>query len=352
MPSQNENIHLIISEDDYLVTEAARKIIGDYVDVDLIDSRTSTNEELQLSDIRRADESFSTPPFLEPVKVTWWKNVGFLPGAKGSDGEGGGGRGPSAAVKEALQRFADKVKASQLPPNQIFILSGSKLLKTSTFAKAFAAHAHEQRFEVPKKERDAQAFALARAVEAAKAEGLKFVQGADIAFVSLVGSDTRNLMNELLKLICYLGPDAKEITPQAVEAVTSRAIGSDVRPWDVTDGLGERNVAKLMRGFSRYQGDGNFAIFMTQIIEKFFRDYVAYKAALEEGRREVFDQMAPWMVNKIQGHLRNWHLTELRLARSAFLELRERMVSTLSPEAAETLIVTQAVKYCRPPRRR
>ncbi len=352
MPSQNENIHLIIGEDDYLVTEAARKIVGDCVDVDLIDSRVSTNETLQLADIRRADESFSTPPFLEPVKVTWWKNVGFLPGAKGTDGEGGGGRGASESVKKALESFAKKVNASQLPSNQIFILSGPKLLKTSTFAKAFAARAQEQRFEVPKKEREAQALALSRAVEAAKGAGLKFVQGADIAFVSLVGADTRNLMNELEKLICYLGPDAKEITPQAVEAVTSRAAGTDARPWDVTDGLGERNVAKLIKGFSRYQGDSNFAIFMTQIIEKHFRDYVVYKAALEEGHREVFDQMAPWMANKIQGHLRNWHLTELRLARSAFLELRERMVSTLSPEAAETLVVTQAVRVCRPARRR
>ena len=56
------NLHVIIGEDDYLVGETAKKIVGDGVGLEVVDSMNSTNAELQLADIREADASFSTPP--------------------------------------------------------------------------------------------------------------------------------------------------------------------------------------------------------------------------------------------------------------------------------------------------
>ena len=106
-------VHVIIGEDDYLVSEAAKRIVGDGVGLEVIDSATASNADLQLADLRAADEAFSTPPFLDPRKVTWWKNVRFLP-------QGGKG-GPSEDVKAALEKFARKVllcrrtKVSSLP---------------------------------------------------------------------------------------------------------------------------------------------------------------------------------------------------------------------------------------------
>ena len=127
------NLHVIIGEDDYLVTETAKRIIGDERWLEVVDSLNSTNEDLQLADLREADASFSTPPFLEPCKVTWWKNVHFLPQS--------GGRAASSAVKAGLEKFAGKLAASPLPENQHFILSGPKLLMTSIFAKTLKSAA-------------------------------------------------------------------------------------------------------------------------------------------------------------------------------------------------------------------
>ena len=119
---------MIIGEDDYLVQETAKKLIGEAGPaLEVIDSNAAANAELQLRDIVAADASFSTPPFLDPVKVTWWRNVGFLPC--------GGRGGPSEAVKTALEKFARKLAANPLPENQRFILSGPRLLQTSVFAK-------------------------------------------------------------------------------------------------------------------------------------------------------------------------------------------------------------------------
>ena len=63
------NLHVIIGEDDYLVAEAAKRVVGDGTGLETIDSLNSTNEDLQLADLREADASFSTPPFLDPRKV-------------------------------------------------------------------------------------------------------------------------------------------------------------------------------------------------------------------------------------------------------------------------------------------
>ena len=94
------NLHIIIGEDDFLVDSTAKKIIGDGVGLEVVDSANSGNAELQLADLREADASFSTPPFLDPRKVTWWRNVHFLPG---------GGKAPAADVKSALEKFAAKL---------------------------------------------------------------------------------------------------------------------------------------------------------------------------------------------------------------------------------------------------
>ena len=44
------NLHLIIGEDDYLVSETAKKVVGDGTGLEVVDSMNSTNAELQLKD--------------------------------------------------------------------------------------------------------------------------------------------------------------------------------------------------------------------------------------------------------------------------------------------------------------
>ena len=187
------NIHVIIGKDDYLVGETARKTVGDGVGLETIDSANSTNAELQLADLVKADESFSTPPFLDPRKVTWWKNVHFLPGGKASE-----------EVKSALEKFASKMASARLHENQHFILSGPQLLKTSVFAKSLAGAAEVVIFAA-EKPWEAVRSAAVRAIDAAGEMGLKFRPGAAERFVSVVGTDSRSIQSELGKLRDYSG---------------------------------------------------------------------------------------------------------------------------------------------------
>ena len=323
------NLHVIIGEDDYLVGETAKKVIGDGVGLEVVDSMNSTNADLQLADIREADASFSTPPFLDPKKVTWWKNVHFLPG--------GGKKGAAEDVKEALEKFAQRLAATPLPENQHFILSGPHLLKTSVFAKTLAASAEMVVFAA-EKPWEAARNAAVRVIDLAAEMNLKFDPGVAEKFVSVVGTDSRSLMSELGKMRDYLGKDAHTITAADVEEITSQGYGVEPEVWDVTDAIGKRDLAAALAALRKFELENGFAVFMTGIIEKFFRQLIDVKNGKTEG-------MNPYAARKNEGFLRNWTLNELRVARGRFLLLREKVVSGTT--SGDILVVNELVRVVR-----
>ncbi len=309
------NLFVIIGEDDYLVSETVQKLIGSANEaVEIIDSRNSTNEDLQLKDLALADASFSTPPFLEPIKITWWKHVGFLPV--------GGGKGPSEATKVALEKFAKKLAANPLPENQKFILSGPKLLQTSIFAKTLKPVAEITVFSSGKPWEQARQ-AEQRVIGMAQELGLQFAPGAERAFVGRVGSDTRSLANELQKMRDYLG-DKTIITVADISAISSQGAGVEPYLWEVTNALGVRNFAKVRAAVKPFEGENGFAVFMTTVLEKFFRQMI------QDPKPEF---------------LAYWTPRELVAARRLFISLREKAVS--SSESIDTLIYIALARVCK-----
>ncbi len=334
------NLHVIIGEDDFLVTETAKKLIGNVGSaLEVIDSRNATNEDLQLKDLVAADASFSTPPFLEPVKVTWWRNVGFLP----SGGKGGAGE----TVKTALEKFARKLAANPLPVNQTFILSAPKLLQTSIFAKTLKPVAEFAIFATGKPWEQA-ATATARACDLAAAVGLSFAPGAAELFVSRVGTDTRSLMSEIGKMRDWLGEKSATITAADIAEVTSQGVGVEPSLWAVTDALGARDFAKVVEAIQPFESQDGFGVMATTVIEKFFRQLAELKDAHAKGKTDAATEgLSPFAVRKNLGFLRNWSLLELRAARHRFLQLREKVVS--SSGAADALVLVALANVCRRP---
>ena len=323
------NLHVIIGEDDYLVGETAKKVIGDGVGLEVIDSMNATNADLQMKDLREAEASFDTPPFLDPKKVTWWKNVHFLPG--------GGKKDSSEEVKEALEKFAKKLAGSPLPENQHFILSGPKLLRTSIFAKTLAPAAEMAVFAA-EKPWEAAKNATVRIIDLAAEAGLKFAPGAAEKFVSVVGTDSRSLMSELGKMRDYLGPGATAITAADVSEITSQGYGVEPVVWDVTDAIGRRDLNAALEAMRKFELENGFAVFMTGIIEKFFRQLIDVKNGKTEG-------MNPYALRKNEGFLRNWSPAELRAARARFLMLREKVVSGTT--SGDVLVTSTLVRVMR-----
>lgn len=317
------NLHVIIGEDDFLVEETAKKIIGDGLGLEVIDSMNSANEELRLKDIKEADASFSTPPFLDPKKVTWWKNVKFLPGG----GRGGKEEKVSEAVKLALEKFVKKLCSEELPENQHFILSGPSIMKTSVIAKTLQTKAEVVVF-AQGKPWEQKRTAAGRARELAADLGLDFAFGVAENFIDRVGVDTRSIMSELQKMRSFLGEGTKTITNSDVEAITSPGAGVEPELWSVTNAIGERNAAKLIVALERFEGQIGYEVFMTTIIERYFRNLLDVKNGTQEDPR-------------VAKYLNLWTVNELRRTRAKFVELRERAVSGGS---VANLVLTEALR--------
>ena len=326
-------LHVIVGEDDFLVEQAAKRIVGDGVGLEIVDSLNSTNAEAQLKDLQLADASFSTPPFLDPRKVTWWKNVTFLPG--------GGKKSAAEEVKLALEKFAEFLGAAKLPENQHFILSGPHLLKTSICAKTLATAAEMVVFAA-EKPWEAARNAAVRVIDLAAEMGLKFEPGAAEKFVSIVGTDSRSLMSELGKMRDYLGDEKSTISAADVAEITSQGYGVEPAVWDVTDAIGKRDLNAALAAMRKFELENGFAVFMTGIIEKFFRQLIDVKNRKTEG-------MNPYALRKNEGFLRNWSPVELRAARARFLMLREKVVSGTT--SGDTLVVSTLVRVMRRARR-
>ena len=320
------NVHLIIGEDDYLVGETAKKIVGDGIGLEVVDSVNASNAELQLADLKKADESLSTPPFLDPKKVTWWKNVHFLPGGKCSE-----------EVKTALEKFAEKLATIELPENQQFVLSGPRLLKTSIFAKRLSATAEIVVFAAEKPWEAARS-AVVRVIDLAKELGFSFAPGAAERFVAIVGLDMRSLVSELNKLRDYLGKESAVARTEDIAEVTSPGAKVEAEVWDVTDAIGKRDIAAALAAMKKFELENGFAVFLSGVIEKFFRQLIDVKEGRVEG-------MNPYAVRKNQGFLANWSLNELKAARARFLDLREKVVS--GTNAGDVLVATTLVRVMR-----
>ena len=354
---KSANIHLIVGEDDYLVEAAARKILGAAVEPSLRATAVETidgdagNQEEQLAALGACRASVQTPPFLDPVKLTWWRNVTFLPGAARTGS-------PAADVKQALEAFAADLAAHPLPSNQVLIVSAPKLLKTSVFAKTFRTFAQVVEFASGGKSRDRVDAALSRLPDLAAEEKLTFAPGADQAFISKVGTDTRIIVSELAKMRTYLGDERSEVTAADVAEVSSVG-GEEPELWDVTDALAQRSPVRLLKTLARFEGEPGFGILLSTVTEKFFRELIVYRDALDNGWLTPYGSWAKnvppdvladldagsgpgaskssWAVKNGARNAKAFTLMELRTARFRMLQARERLVSS----AADDAFVTQ-----------
>ena len=333
------SFHLIIGEDDYLVGEAAKRILSAAAEKEEIDSMLSVNEESQLSDIRAADAAFSTPPFLEPSKATWWRNVGFLP-------QSGSKKGPSEKVKETLVAFAEKIAANPLPENQIFVISGPRLLMTSVFAKTLKG-AGEVISLATAKAKEKSRDAVARAIDGAKERGFAFAPGAADAFVAAVGTDTRSIESELDKMRDYLG-NGGTATRREIAEISSPGAGVETPLWELTDAVASRDAAKAVEAAARFSGESGFDVMATTILERMFRNLAELKDAMQrgEGEKAALDIYgSPWTAKKNIAAASKWTLRELRFAWGRFMNLRERAVS--GALGTDNLVITEIIRAVR-----
>ena len=363
------NIHLFVGEDSYLVEAAARRVVEAAVPSEFRATAIETvsgeaeNMDAQLASLRECSASIQTPPFLDPVKLTWWRGVTFLPG-------GGVGGRLAEDVKAALDKFSESLVTSPLPGNQVLVITATKLLMTSVFAKRLKMIAHVVEFGGGGKGKERAQDALLRLPDLADDEKLAFAPGADQAFLAKVGSDTRTIVSELQKMRAYLGTERNEVTAADVAAVSSVG-GDEPELWAIHDAVSQRSPAALLKAVAPYEKDGS-GILVSTVMEKYFREAIVCRDALDRGwldkwgrwsdkippaARAALDAAgfgpttakSPWAVKNAVRRALPFTLTELRVARYRMLAAREKLVSS---DAGDALVVSELLRSISKPRTR
>ncbi len=363
------NIHLFVGEDSYLVEAAARRVVDAAVPADLRATAVETvsgdadNMDAQLASLRECVASVQTPPFLDPVKLTWWRGVTFLPG-------GGVGGRLAEDVKAALDKFSESLVSTPLPSNQVLVITATKLLMTSVFAKRLKTVAHVVEFGGGGKGKDRLQDALLRLPDLADDEQLTFAPGADQAFLAKVGSDTRTIVSELQKMRAYLGTERNEVTAADVAAVTCVG-GDEPELWAIHEAVAQRSPSALMKAVEPYKKDSD-GILIATVMEKYFREAIVCRDAIDHGWLDKWgrwsDKMppsaraaldaagfgpstvkSPWAVKNAVKRALPFATAELRVARWRMLAAREKLVSS---DASAALVVTELLRTISKPRTR
>jgi DNA polymerase-3 subunit delta len=148
------------------------------------------------------------PGFLASEKLVWLKSANFL-----SDTQLGG----SKAVLEALEEL-QKVLESGFPEGTRFLFSAISPDKRRTFYKTLTKLASTDVLDKPSggPRFDEDEAARQAATTAARERKLKFTPDALERFAAYVGSDTRQVLNELDKIDTYLGDERREIREEDI----------------------------------------------------------------------------------------------------------------------------------------
>ena len=212
--AQATAIHLVAGNDEMAVKARAKELAaelspaeGGEFAVETIDAHAD-NAEHAASIIREAILSLSMPGFLASEKLVWLKSANFL-----SDTQLGG----SKAVLEALEELL-KILEGGLPEGTRLLISAISPDKRRTFYKSLSKAAATDVCDKPSggPRFDEDEAARQAATAAARERKLKFTPDALERFAAYVGSDTRQVLNELDKIDTYLGDERRDIREEDI----------------------------------------------------------------------------------------------------------------------------------------
>ncbi len=201
--------HLVAGNDDHAVKARARELAAELTPADggdfgleTIDAQAD-NAEHTASIVKEAILSLSMPGFLSSEKLVWLKNVNFL-----ADTQLGGSKSVLAALEE-FQSFL----AGGLPPGTRLLVSAISPDKRRVFYKSLTKLGQVTLCDKPSGPRfDEDEAARQAATDGARQRKLKFGAEALERFTAFVGSDTRQVANELEKIDVYLGAERRLIS--------------------------------------------------------------------------------------------------------------------------------------------
>jgi DNA polymerase-3 subunit delta len=267
-------IFLIFGDDEYRVTAKAKALLNERVPeadralgLETVDGQVNTVDEAVRA-VSRAEESLQTMGFFGGAKVTWLRGANFLSDSR---------TGRSEIVRNRLNALAQCIRDG-LRDNQVLVISADKVDKRYALYKACKQAGEVHEYAVADKAHQAEQQAAAVVRDVAGHLGLRMSPEVRGAFLDKVGTDTRQVVNEVEKLATYLG-SRREATMADVVAVTCSA--RNVVGWDLSDAFGERNLSRCLNLVRQLVFQGENPIALVAVLAARVRELMIYREAID-----------------------------------------------------------------------
>jgi DNA polymerase-3 subunit delta len=271
-----DNVYFYCGNDEYLVGLNARKKVDELcpeaeqaLSLEMIDGVAAKIDDAAAA-LDQCVAAFRTVGLFGGKKVVWFREASFFKNAVIMKNE---------QVKRLLSELASDIKAG-LADDQFLILSAPGIDKRSAFYKAIKEAGEIEEYDIPERDYEARPLALKRAVSLFKREGYSIDSAAADAFVDRTGYDTRQIMNEVEKMVLYKGDD-KTIILGDVQIITS--VSGEAMAWDFTDAIAERKLGDAIRIFRQLLFQKQTAIGLIIQIETLFQNLLRFKEYMEAG---------------------------------------------------------------------
>ncbi|MCK5528492.1 MAG: DNA polymerase III subunit delta [Kiritimatiellae bacterium] len=281
------SVYLISGDDEYFVAREATKIVHSLVPegdrdlgLDIIDGAVGL-----VDDARRATEScvaaLLTLGMFGGTKLVWFKDVSFLVDNK---------VGKSETVKSAVNKLAAVIKQG-LPEGITLVISTPKADKRYAFYKACKAAGELQEFSMPDKAYQVEKYVEEKVKSFAKERGISFPESVKQEFLAKVGSDTRQMVCELDKLMTYMG-DRKDVTLDDVKSIVSSSKSS--LAWDLADAFGKHDLSLSLSILRQLLFQKESPLGLVMALEGRIRDLMIYKEGISRGWVKKSYNSASW----------------------------------------------------------
>ena len=373
MAPSRKKLYLFHGADEFHVAEAAKALVESLVPpadrdfcLEVIDGGVDSNEDVARV-VRDTAGAVKTPAFLGAGKTVWLRGVSFIAparrgGDKGDDAEGGGGRKAAVEQLRALLR--------EIPDGHVLVLSGASIdaryggIVADAQKMQKAGEAEVVKFEPPSKWKAAAAAANMLAAES-KRRGLPLPADICRAIVARAGTDPRQLMSELEKLLLY----ADGAAPTAADVASVVSPTAATEPWDLLDAFGDRRLDLALPALHRLLDAGESEIMLVIFLQYrvnallLVQDSLARGAAEDAGGafrwrddeavdaeaadlpKRLATDVGGWQSRKLVAQAANYSRMELRRARHVLDNAHERMTSVAMPgELVLELALAEAMR--------
>ena len=363
-----DNVYFYYGNDEYLVGHNARQKVNalcpeaeQALSLEVIDGAASKIDDA-VAAIDQCIGGFRTVGLFGGKKVVWFRDASFLTNKVIMKNE---------KVKRLLGELASDIRAG-LADDQFLIMSAPGIDKRSAFFKAVKESGDITEYDIPERDYEARPLALKRAASLFKREGFTITSDATDAFIEKTGFETRQIMNEVEKMVLYKGAE-KNVTAADVQIITSAS--GEAISWDFTDAVAERKLGVAISLFRQLIFQKESPVRLIIGIEGLFQNLLRFKEYMDAGWLRMNGNRIQWSTDaelddyfsgmaddprkmhwfrasKFANQAMAYSAVSLAARKKLVVDTHERMLSAGSIPH-ELMLETMLAKLCAPkPRRR